>query len=246
MAVIPNVTQIPPPRMQLLDPRTGFITREWYLWFLNLYNITGGGSSPYSIEDLLIGPPAESTDIQMAFETLSNAVGSVPADMAPELDAAIIALRDQLLTAPSGATPNDVAVLASSLDGLALLPPLSLDNRFYSGVYTPTLTGVANVAATTAYAAQFTRVQNVVTVSGRLEVDATSPSVDTEVLITLPVPSTFTASEQCAGTANVSFVQGMSGAIFADATDWTKALLRYVANDAANRGFSFIFQYQVL
>ena len=44
MATTPNVTQITAPRVPLIDPRTGSITREWYLFFYNLYVVTGGGT----------------------------------------------------------------------------------------------------------------------------------------------------------------------------------------------------------
>ena len=44
MATPPNATQITAPRVPLIDPQTGSITREWYLFFYNLYTITGGGT----------------------------------------------------------------------------------------------------------------------------------------------------------------------------------------------------------
>jgi hypothetical protein len=40
---VPNTTQITPPRVPLTDERTGAVSREWYRWFYNIYNITGGG-----------------------------------------------------------------------------------------------------------------------------------------------------------------------------------------------------------
>jgi hypothetical protein len=39
---VPNTTQITPPRVPLTDERTGAVSREWYRWFYNIYNITGG------------------------------------------------------------------------------------------------------------------------------------------------------------------------------------------------------------
>ena len=35
---MPNVTPITPPRVPLIDPRTGYIDRAWYLFFLSLNN----------------------------------------------------------------------------------------------------------------------------------------------------------------------------------------------------------------
>jgi hypothetical protein len=43
MATNINITQITPPRVPIVDERTGAVSREWYRWFFNLYNITGGG-----------------------------------------------------------------------------------------------------------------------------------------------------------------------------------------------------------
>ena len=39
---MPNITQITPPRVPLIDERTGAVSREWYRWFYNLYYATGG------------------------------------------------------------------------------------------------------------------------------------------------------------------------------------------------------------
>jgi len=44
MATTPNITQITAPRVALLDPKTGLMSREWYRFFYNLYEITGGGN----------------------------------------------------------------------------------------------------------------------------------------------------------------------------------------------------------
>jgi hypothetical protein len=60
-----NITQITAPRVDLIDPRSGLVSREWYRFFYNLYTVTGGGDgitpainggtgiSSYSIGDLL-------------------------------------------------------------------------------------------------------------------------------------------------------------------------------------------------
>jgi hypothetical protein len=43
MATSPNATQITPPRVPIIDERTGAVSREWYRWFYSLYNVVGGG-----------------------------------------------------------------------------------------------------------------------------------------------------------------------------------------------------------
>jgi len=36
-----NITQIPAPRVELIDPRTGLMSREWFIFFNNIYTIVG-------------------------------------------------------------------------------------------------------------------------------------------------------------------------------------------------------------
>jgi hypothetical protein len=37
-----NITKIPAPRVELVDARTGLISREWFRFFNNIYVVTGG------------------------------------------------------------------------------------------------------------------------------------------------------------------------------------------------------------
>ena len=39
---MPNITQITPPRVPIIDVKTGYMTREWYRYFYNLFYATGG------------------------------------------------------------------------------------------------------------------------------------------------------------------------------------------------------------
>jgi hypothetical protein len=40
----PNITKIPSARVALLDPQTGLISREWFRFFNNVYQISGGST----------------------------------------------------------------------------------------------------------------------------------------------------------------------------------------------------------
>ena len=51
-----NVTSIPAPRVPLIDERTGLISREWYRFFLNLFTLTGSGTTDASWTDLQLSP----------------------------------------------------------------------------------------------------------------------------------------------------------------------------------------------
>ena len=54
-----NITNIPSNRVEIIDPRTGVMSREWYRFFLNLFNLAGGGGNQTSLDDLQLGPPPQ-------------------------------------------------------------------------------------------------------------------------------------------------------------------------------------------
>src|SRR5690606_10317998 len=119
-----------------------------------------------------------------------------------------------------------------------------------SGTYTPTLTDSANVTSSTAYACQYMRVGNVVTVSGKVDVTATSDgNTETLLAISLPVASAFSQPYQAAGTAAVSWSDTMynwAASIQAD-VDNDRLLLRFPAEvDSEIITLHFTVTYQIL
>jgi hypothetical protein len=54
-----NITNIPSNRVEFIDSRTGLISREWYRFFLNLFNLAGAGGNQTSLDDLQVGPPPQ-------------------------------------------------------------------------------------------------------------------------------------------------------------------------------------------
>src|SRR5690242_16967065 len=87
-----------------------------------------------------------------------------------------------------------------------------------SGFYTPTLTNVTNLSASTVYDAQWMRNGNVVTVGGRLDVDPTIAG-PTALGISLPIPSNIAGLEGAVGTANGSSVASLTAAVVGDSTN---------------------------
>jgi len=70
-----NITTIPAPRTPVTDPVTGLLSREWYRFFLNLFNLTGAGSNAVSLDELQIGPPSNDQfvlDLQNIIEVQVN------------------------------------------------------------------------------------------------------------------------------------------------------------------------------
>lgn len=112
-----------------------------------------------------------------------------------------------------------------------------------SGTYTPTLTGVTNVQASTAYLCQWIRVGNVVTVSGLFNIDFTAAAA-TELGISLPIASNFTATSNLGGTAIANGTE-RSCFIQADTTN-DRAQVIVTSTGTADTAYSFTFQYTVL
>lgn len=114
-----------------------------------------------------------------------------------------------------------------------------------SGVYTPTLTNISNLDSSSAYESQYMRVGNVVTVSGKVDLDITTSGVSTQMRISLPIASNFTAGQNCAGSINPSAISG-SGAITADTTNDT-AYVEFIAPASTSiAGWFFIFTYRII
>ena len=116
-----------------------------------------------------------------------------------------------------------------------------------SGTYTPTLTNVANVGASTAYSCQYHRVGDIVHVSGKVDVDPTTTLVLTQLGISLPIASNFANANECAGTAVAPAISGGTGcaAILGEATN-NRAELQMTPVDVANQSFYFTFTYRVI
>lgn len=110
-----------------------------------------------------------------------------------------------------------------------------------AGSYTPTLTGATNVASSTAFISYYTKIDSIVTVVGRLNVDPTGTGT-TQLRISLPIASAFSAVTQLSGVASS---MGDSGRVVADITN-DEALLEYTAVSTANTGFAFMFSYIII
>lgn len=122
---------------------------------------------------------------------------------------------------------------------------------FSNGTYTPTLTNGNNidVAGSTAYACQYMQIGDVVTVSGKVDIAVTGTSGFTRLNMTLPIASNFTAEENCAGVAQVSYsgsTTNLAAGIRADATN-DRAQIQYWGNvTGASQTFYFTYTYRVI
>ena len=122
---------------------------------------------------------------------------------------------------------------------------LAVDRTLDDGEYTPTLTNVTNVAASTPQVTQWYRVGNRVTVFGYIAIDPTATGAF-QVDMSLPIPSNFANVTQAGGTFS-STASGISqgGGIWSDAANDRVSFIG-VATDAANRSYAFQFSYKVI
>lgn len=107
-----NITNIPPPRVDFIDPRTGLIAREWYRFLFNQFKLTGSGTNETSLTDLQVGPPIVNDLIGQLGITYDQA--QIAAMMA-QYEQVTRDIQNQLETAPS-------------LPQLGTMAPLQQDN----------------------------------------------------------------------------------------------------------------------
>jgi len=144
-----NVTTIPAPRTPLTDPATGLLSREWYRFFLNLFDLTGAGTNPTSLDELQIGPPfatvdeiTNSTDIKIqgfATSPSQDALLAQIAELQKQVQAAELSAE-----AATNALQAQIVNLSNDVQGLAVSPPVTpqLKRARYGSFYdTTTQTG---------------------------------------------------------------------------------------------------------
>ncbi len=111
----PNITNIPAPRVPIIDARTGLMSREWYRFFLNLFTLTGNGSNTLSLQDLQLGPPGAD---EAAFQEALQSYADTTPPAAP-------AGADALFDASAQLAPPAAQAAPGAFDTLD--PPLFLD-----------------------------------------------------------------------------------------------------------------------
>jgi hypothetical protein len=173
MALAPlNPTNLTPPRVALIDERSGAISREWYRFFLSLLTATQTNQAETELT------PNANSLLASYDSVFGDAVQSLASQPASASVDDIAALRTQLQALESRiaeATAGDIGVLQSELQALALNPPPKqyLTPR-YGSFYDTTTQTAATI--NTAYAMTFntTDLSNGVTIgspTSRIYVD---------------------------------------------------------------------------
>lgn len=123
-------TQIPAPRVSIIDPRTGLMSREWFRFFVNLYGLADRTQTDPGVEELKLTPSSSLLESDLA--VVQQAIQSL------------------------GVTPqvNDFAYIEQQIQSLALNPPrVDIPARRYGTFYDTTTQTAA--ATNTAYAVSF-------------------------------------------------------------------------------------------
>ena len=95
---MPSAPIITPPRVPLIDPRTGLIDRAWYLFFLSLNNVAANADD-------------------------GSAIAPSPESLIAGYDALLQTLTQDVATQPSlDGLVSQVAEMQKQIDGLELLP----------------------------------------------------------------------------------------------------------------------------
>lgn len=147
-------------------------------------------------------------------------------------------LTSPTLTAPVLGTPASGTL--TNCTGL----PASTGITGGDGTYTPTFTGVLNITSSTAYPAQYIRVGNTVTVSGKVDVDPTAGATLSQIGISLPIASNFDADSQCGGSFLSPGTNGY-GVVRADATN-DRVEGWFVPGADSNQTWYYHFTYRVI
>lgn len=122
-----NITNIPAPRVNLIDQRTGMMAREWYRFFLSLFELTGAGGNATSLDDLqmmpVIQPPVNeySSGVVPNYELIQQldilpplqlgTLSSYNIDVSPSVGTVVIGNGNSITTTATGVSGQ---VLTSS------------------------------------------------------------------------------------------------------------------------------------
>lgn len=152
-SVPPNPTQLTPPRVALIDERSGAISREWYRFFLSLLNATETNQQDASLS---VDTNALLASYDAVFAEAVQGLESAPdcCSEAASADAKINSLAQTTNVVPPAASENDIGVIQSQLQALALSPPpREYRTPRYGSFYDTTIQTAA--VANTAYAVTF-------------------------------------------------------------------------------------------
>lgn len=198
-----------------------------------------GASAPERLAIGSSGTILRSDGTDAAWATVATALG------------AILTARGQIIRQGSSAPEALAASTANTFlggDGTDVTTRTAAQVRsslsIVTGTWTPTLTNVTNMAASTAYLSNYIRINDMVVCFGRFDADVTAVApTSTELGISLPIASALTSTNQLGGTAATTQDGGL---IIADTTNDRASVQWSAAINSANTGWGFIFGYIIV
>jgi hypothetical protein len=186
-----NQTQITPPRVPIIDERTGAISRQWYRWFYSLYTFTGEGTGILPVTSGGTGLGTIPTNGQLL---IGNGTGytlntlGVGAGISVTNGLGTITVANTGVLSVSGGTTGLTPATATT-GAVTLAGRLAIANGGTNATATPTAGGIA-YGTGTAYA--FTLAGT----SGQMltSAGAGTPTWTTPVVNTVSAPVTKTAN----------------------------------------------------
>jgi len=153
------------------------------------------------------------------------------------------------ISATTGAFSSTVASTSTTTGAVTIAGGLGVAGNInaanlVSGTYTPTLTDAGNTSARSASVCQYMRVGNVVTVSGRVTITATTNGVNTAFYVTLPIASTFANGDNVGGT--LVSEGGVAGYCEAEAGGSDRAIFSFKAGTTSSQLYRWSFTYIIL
>ena len=186
-----NQTQITPPRVPIIDERTGAVSRQWYRWFYSLYTFTGEGSGILPVTSGGTGLGTIPTNGQLL---IGNGTGytlntlGAGAGISVTNGLGTITVANTGVLSVSGGTTG-LTPAAATTGAVTLAGRLAIANGGTNATATPTAGGIA-YGTGTAYA--FTLAGT----SGQMltSAGAGTPTWTTPVVNTVSAPVTKTAN----------------------------------------------------
>jgi hypothetical protein len=122
----PLLVQITPPRVAFIDERNGNVSREWYMFFLSLYQTQGGSS--VSLDDVQKGPTSLTVD------EINHAINRATLAVAPVQDGLLEQIAElQKQVEALAVLPAQITTMLSQLADVSAMNPSDGDKLIYNG-----------------------------------------------------------------------------------------------------------------
>lgn len=210
---------LPIPAGPQIDPRTGALSEEWRRYYQALEDALAGDTAPRDAQYYVATSDADLTNernlgaLSSGFLKITTAAGIATPSTVSGITSADFSGQLSVANGGTGAnlsaTGGASQVLKQTSAGAAItvgqvsssdisgLPTLA------AGTYTPTIFASVNMTFEVASTAQYLRVGNVVTVSGRVGGNVTTLGVDTSLQLSFPVTSALSTSAEIGGAATL-------------------------------------------